>query len=71
MRAAGSSPPTCLGFAGWRDLTGFSVLSAVGTRPPHDGPNRGKINHKITRIDELLPWNWAKADGRTRNVDAA
>lgn len=27
-------------------------------------------DHKITRIAELLPWNWAKADGVTGNADA-
>ncbi|WP_247873627.1 IS66 family transposase [Azospirillum brasilense] len=28
-------------------------------------------DHKISRIDELLPWNWIKADGVTGNADAA
>lgn len=28
-------------------------------------------DHKISRIDELLPWNWTKAADLTGNADAA
>lgn len=28
-------------------------------------------DHKISRIDELLPWNWTKTADSTGNADAA
>ena len=51
-------------------------------RPLQGGPHRSDTaylrdliariaDHKITRIDELLPWNWTKVAEGTGNAEAA